>query len=61
VGGGVLAAPLGGDPAEVAARVFALRVVAHGCCVWCVYVCEGDARSVCDRTTGRSFRLTGWS
>jgi hypothetical protein len=26
----VVPAPLGGDPAEVAARVFPLRVVAHG-------------------------------
>ncbi len=29
VGGGILAAPLGGDPPEVAARVLALSVVAH--------------------------------
>lgn len=27
---GVVSAPLGGDPAEVAARVFALSIVAHG-------------------------------
>lgn len=30
VGDGVVAAPLGGDPAEVAARVLSLGVVAHG-------------------------------
>ena len=29
VGGGILAAPLGGDPPEMAARVLALSVVAH--------------------------------
>jgi hypothetical protein len=27
---GVVSAPLGGDPAEVTARVFALSIVAHG-------------------------------
>ena len=30
VGGGVLPAPLGGNPPEVAARVLPLSIVAHG-------------------------------
>ncbi len=54
VGGGVLAAPFGGDPPEVAARVFALGVVAHVCCV-CV-LCGGKARDVIERRECRS----GW-
>jgi hypothetical protein len=28
---GVVSAPLGGDPAEVAARIFSLSIVTHGC------------------------------
>ena len=51
VGGGVLAAPFGGDPPEVAARVFALGVVAHVCCVCCV---EGKVRDVKERRECRS-------
>jgi hypothetical protein len=34
VGDGVVPAPLGGDPPEVAAGVLSLGIVAHGCLVY---------------------------
>jgi hypothetical protein len=41
VGHGVVPAPLGGDPPEVAARVLSLRVVAHVCLCGVIVVVEG--------------------
>jgi hypothetical protein len=42
VGDGVVPAPLGGDPPEVAAGVLSLSVVAHGCL--CVFVEGGGSK-----------------
>lgn len=65
VGGGVLAAPFGGDPPEVAARVLALGVVAHACCVCCVErekpgVCEKDGSVVRGGGLGSGEDAQGW-